>query len=32
MPQLIPPDVVILLILFAIGLVLFKAVNRPPRE
>jgi len=32
MPQLVTPDVVILLILFAIGLALFKAANRPPRE
>ena len=32
MPSLITPDVAILIILFVIGAVLFKAVNRPPRE
>jgi hypothetical protein len=32
MPSLITPDVAILIILFVIGVVLFKAVNRPPRE
>jgi len=32
MPSLITPDVATLLILFVIGVVLFKVVNRPPRE
>jgi hypothetical protein len=31
-PLMLPIDVAILLILLVIGLVLFNAVNRPPRE